>query len=125
MSLLQITGLNKRYGGFVALDGAELSVETGEFHGLIGPNGSGKSTFLKCIAGAHLPSGGSIEFAGQSIGTAPVRTGPLMRFTRSTPSAVQGTDPPRERAALRPLFRPSSWKPEPSHAPANQSPRAP
>jgi len=74
MSLLQITGLNKRYGGFVALDGAELSVETGEFHGLIGPNGSGKSTFLKCIAGAHLPSGGSIEFAGQSIGTAPVRT---------------------------------------------------
>lgn len=74
MALLEISDLTKRYGGFVALDKAALSVAQGEFHGLIGPNGSGKSTFLKCIAGAHLPSGGSIFFAGQNIANAPVRT---------------------------------------------------
>jgi ABC-type uncharacterized transport system ATPase subunit len=42
-------------------------VKRNSFHGLIGPNGSGKSTFLKAIAGAHLPSSGTICFNGQDI----------------------------------------------------------
>jgi branched-chain amino acid transport system ATP-binding protein len=44
--LLQVEGLGKRFGGFVALDGIELSVAEGERVGLIGPNGSGKSTLV-------------------------------------------------------------------------------
>jgi ABC-type uncharacterized transport system ATPase subunit len=42
-------------------------VKRNSFHGLIGPNGSGKSTFLKAIAGAHLPSSGTICFNGKDI----------------------------------------------------------
>ena len=50
-ALLQVRGISKRFGGFVALDGIDLDVEPGERLGLIGPNGSGKSTLVNCICG--------------------------------------------------------------------------
>jgi ABC-type uncharacterized transport system ATPase subunit len=49
----------------------DVVVEAGTFHGLIGPNGSGKSTLLKAIAGAYLPTTGTIRFDGQDITTSP------------------------------------------------------
>ncbi len=50
-ALLEVRGLGKRFGGFVALDGIDLSVAQGERLGLIGPNGSGKSTLVNCMCG--------------------------------------------------------------------------
>ena len=50
-ALLQIKGLSKRFGGFVALDRIDLDVQPGERLGLIGPNGSGKSTLVNCVCG--------------------------------------------------------------------------
>jgi branched-chain amino acid transport system ATP-binding protein len=67
MVLLEVDAVTKTYGPLRALDGVDLIVETGTFHGLIGPNGSGKSTLLKAIAGAHFPTTGSIRFDGQDI----------------------------------------------------------
>jgi len=52
MTLLKVTSLTKMFGQLRALDGVDLTVRAGTFHGLIGPNGSGKSTLLKVIAGA-------------------------------------------------------------------------
>jgi len=66
-TLLEVRGLRKRFGALRALDGVDVTVRPGSFHGLIGPNGSGKSTLLKAIAGAHLPDAGSIAFAGRDI----------------------------------------------------------
>jgi len=71
MSLLEVAGVTKVYGPLRALDGVDLAVEAGTFHGLIGPNGSGKSTLLKAIAGAHFPTDGSITFDGADITAAP------------------------------------------------------
>jgi len=62
--------VTKRFGGFVALDGVDLSVAAGERVGLIGPNGSGKSTFASCIAGT-LRGGGTIRFDGRDLGAMP------------------------------------------------------
>jgi len=58
--LLEVTGLSKRFGGFVALDGIDLTVAEGERVGLIGPNGSGKSTLVNCICGTlvNAPAAG-------------------------------------------------------------------
>ncbi len=67
MSLLAARQVTKVFGALTALDSAELAVQPNEFHGLIGPNGSGKSTLLKCIAGAEIPTSGSITLSGQDI----------------------------------------------------------
>ncbi len=84
MALLEVSGLTKVYGPLRALDGVDLCVEAGTFHGLIGPNGSGKSTLLKSIAGAHLPSTGAIRFDGADITQLPpyqrARSGLSLKF---------------------------------------------
>ena len=66
-ALLEARRLGKRFGALQALDGVDVTVRPGSFHGLIGPNGSGKSTLLKAIAGAHLPDAGTIAFAGRDV----------------------------------------------------------
>ena len=65
--MLQIDQVGKRFGGFVALDGINLSVAPGERLGLIGPNGSGKSTLVNCICGTLQNETGSVTFDGQKI----------------------------------------------------------
>ncbi|SEO29325.1 branched-chain amino acid transport system ATP-binding protein [Rhodospirillales bacterium URHD0017] len=66
-ALLQVSGLSKRFGGFVALDGIDLEVQTGERLGLIGPNGSGKSTLVNCICGTLHNETGSVRFADEAL----------------------------------------------------------
>jgi branched-chain amino acid transport system ATP-binding protein len=84
MPLLEVAGITKVFGSLLALDGVDVTVEAGTFHGLIGPNGSGKSTLLKAIAGAHLPTTGTIHFDGQDITTRPpyqrARAGLSLKF---------------------------------------------
>ena len=65
--LLQVSGLSKRFGGFVALADIELHVRPGERVGLIGPNGSGKSTLVNCICGTLRHENGTVQFAGQKL----------------------------------------------------------
>ena len=65
--LLQVENLGKRFGGFVALDGINLSVQPGERVGLIGPNGSGKSTLVNCMCGTLQNETGTVRFDGQIV----------------------------------------------------------
>jgi branched-chain amino acid transport system ATP-binding protein len=65
--ILEVQGLGKRFGGFVALDGIDLSVAEGERVGLIGPNGSGKSTLVNCICGTLTNETGSVRFNGEPM----------------------------------------------------------
>ena len=62
--VLTVSGVTKRFGGFVALQGVDVHVNAGERLGLIGPNGSGKTTLINCISGALFNDEGSIEFEG-------------------------------------------------------------
>ncbi|HWM45833.1 MAG TPA: ABC transporter ATP-binding protein [Xanthobacteraceae bacterium] len=65
--ILEVAGLGKRFGGFVALEGIDLTVAKGERLGLIGPNGSGKSTLVNCICGTLTNETGSVTFDGQDL----------------------------------------------------------
>ena len=65
--LLDVSNLNKRFGGFVALESISLSVQPGERVGLIGPNGSGKSTLVNCICGTLHNEAGSVHFDGHLL----------------------------------------------------------
>jgi branched-chain amino acid transport system ATP-binding protein len=66
-SLLEVTGLGKRFGGFVALDGIDLTIAKGERLGLIGPNGSGKSTLVNCLTGTLQNETGTVVFEGRPL----------------------------------------------------------
>ncbi len=63
-ALLEVDNIGKRFGGFVALGGINLSVKAGERLGLIGPNGSGKSTLVNCICGTLSHEMGTVRFDG-------------------------------------------------------------
>ena len=65
--LLQVAGLSKRFGGFVALESIDFAVTEGERVGLIGPNGSGKSTLVNCICGTLTNETGSVRFNGETV----------------------------------------------------------
>ncbi len=65
--VLQANGLSKRYGGLVANDDINFTVQRGELRGVIGPNGAGKSTFFKMLTCEIHPSSGQILFEGQDI----------------------------------------------------------
>src|SRR5712692_322218 len=68
--LLEITGLTISFGGLVAVDGVDLSVNTGEIVGLIGPNGAGKTTVFNCISRFYEPQRGTIRFKDRDITSA-------------------------------------------------------
>jgi len=65
--IIEGIGLTKMYGSFAAISNVNLSVERGEFMGLLGPNGSGKSTTLKAITGLLRPTSGTVRIDGVDI----------------------------------------------------------
>jgi branched-chain amino acid transport system ATP-binding protein len=69
--LLEVAGLTKRFGGFLAVNRVDFAVQQGEILGLIGPNGSGKTTIFNLIAGTLAPTAGSIRFEGREIAGLP------------------------------------------------------
>ncbi|MBK5924503.1 ABC transporter ATP-binding protein [Rhodovulum sulfidophilum] len=67
MGILEVKGVNKRFGGLQALGDVNLSVPENTVHAIIGPNGAGKSTLLNCLVGKLIPDTGSVMFDGQSV----------------------------------------------------------
>jgi branched-chain amino acid transport system ATP-binding protein len=67
MPILEVKALTKRFGGLVAVDKVDLSVEPGEIFAMIGPNGAGKTTLFNLVAGLYKPTSGQIFFNGRSI----------------------------------------------------------
>jgi ABC-2 type transport system ATP-binding protein len=62
---LECTGLVKRYGDVVAVDGLDLTIEVGECFGLLGPNGAGKTTTVEILEGLNEPDGGVVRVLGR------------------------------------------------------------
>ncbi len=63
--LLDIQGVNKRFGGLQALTDVGIRIMQGQIYGLIGPNGAGKTTFFNVITGLYQPDSGTFELAGK------------------------------------------------------------
>jgi ABC-2 type transport system ATP-binding protein len=68
-----VTNLEKRFGGFTAVDRVSFSVRAGEVFGFLGPNGAGKSTTIRMLCGILEPTAGTGTVAGFDIHTEPER----------------------------------------------------
>ena len=66
-AILDVRSLTKRFGGLVAVNNVEFSIQPGEIFAMIGPNGAGKTTCFNMIAGLYKPSRGQIVFDGKSV----------------------------------------------------------
>ncbi|WP_205473388.1 sulfate/molybdate ABC transporter ATP-binding protein [Nocardioides sp. SYSU D00038] len=70
---IDVSGVSKRYGDFVALDNINLTLPTGQLTALLGPSGGGKTTLLRIIAGLETPDGGSVVIEGNDATRLPVQ----------------------------------------------------
>ena len=68
---IEVTGLRKRFGPAVALDGVSFTVLPGRVTGFVGPNGAGKSTTMRMIAGLDEPTAGRVRVSGRDYRAAP------------------------------------------------------
>ena len=67
MRLLNVTNLTKNFGGLVAINNINFSMEPGQIVSVIGPNGAGKTTFFNMISGYYVPDSGTITFDGRNL----------------------------------------------------------
>ncbi|MBM2320811.1 MULTISPECIES: ABC transporter ATP-binding protein [Marivita] len=72
--MIEVKNLHRHFGGFRAVDGASLEIETGSITGLVGPNGAGKTTLFNVVAGVLPPTSGQVFMAGEDITGLPPHT---------------------------------------------------
>jgi ABC-2 type transport system ATP-binding protein len=102
--MLRVLGLEKRFGAFTVLAGADLSAGPGEAIALVGSNGSGKTTTLRCIVGLGRPDAGAIRVAGIDALREPRAARERMSYLPQKPS-FPGTLSVREVLAVTARLR--------------------
>jgi spermidine/putrescine transport system ATP-binding protein len=70
-AVIELVGVEKRFGDFVAVDGVDIAIQRGEFFSLLGPSGCGKTTSLRMIAGFEEPTKGEIRLEGEDVSRIP------------------------------------------------------
>jgi ABC-2 type transport system ATP-binding protein len=65
--VLEVRGIEKRYGAVRALAGIDLTIEAGAIYGFLGPNGAGKTTLIRIVAGLVAPTAGSVRLLGHDL----------------------------------------------------------
>ena len=81
--LLQVSSLDKRFGGIVATDDINLTIPERELHAVIGPNGAGKTTLIAQLSGQLTPDSGRIRFDSSDITTLPMPARSALGLARS------------------------------------------
>jgi branched-chain amino acid transport system ATP-binding protein len=82
-SVLRVRGLTRRFGGVVAVRDVDLDLRPGERRAVLGPNGAGKSSLFNLIAGADLPTAGSVELFGRDVTRLGARARTRMGLSRT------------------------------------------
>ena len=88
--LLEIRGLEKRYGSVHALKGIDVSIQPATVYGFIGPNGAGKTTTIRILAGLIRPTRGSVRLGGVDLQRDRIRAAQGMRSLVEVPSFYPG-----------------------------------
>lgn len=83
--MIEVFGLTKLYGEFVAVSELSFAVRAGEVLGLVGPNGAGKTSTLRCLAGIIPPTHGTIRIGGADLATQPIEAKRRIAFFPDEP----------------------------------------
>jgi len=83
--MIQVEGLTKLYGEFVAVNELSFAVKAGEVMGLVGPNGAGKTTTLRCLGGIIPPTRGTIRVCDYDIAKDPIAAKKQLAFFTDEP----------------------------------------
>ena len=83
--MIQVEGLTKLYGEFIAVNEVSFTVKPGEVMGLVGPNGAGKTTSLRCLSGIIPASRGTIRICGTDLAVDPVAAKRQIAFFNDEP----------------------------------------
>jgi branched-chain amino acid transport system ATP-binding protein len=81
--ILRLRGVGRRFGGVVAVSGADLAVRAGERRAILGPNGAGKTTLFNLISGEFPPTAGTVELFGTDVTAFPARKRARMGLSRT------------------------------------------
>src|SRR5207244_2800641 len=108
VSLLELRGIGRSFGGVRALDDVSLRVEEGSIVGLIGPNGAGKTTLFNVVSGLQ-PAEGSMVFDGVDIARLPPHRRALLGIARSFQNLGLMMDETAETNVLAALHRSAGY----------------
>ena len=101
MALLQLKSVSLHYGGDYLLDGADLSIETGERVALLGRNGCGKTSLMRLIAGEEVANAGDVIRTPGSV---------MTRLDQEVPQGVEGTVFTVVRGGISPTRHEEDWE---------------
>jgi branched-chain amino acid transport system ATP-binding protein len=83
VTILQVSGLSKRFGGVQAVQDVSFAIEAGTIHSVIGPNGAGKTTLFNLITGIYTPDSGRVVLAGEDVAGLPPEQLARRRMSRT------------------------------------------
>lgn len=89
MSMIEISGVKKSFGGSKVLKGIDLTVNKGDVIAILGPSGSGKTTFLRCINFLERADGGTITFDGEKFDLKSIHKRDINRLRKKTAFVFQ------------------------------------
>ena len=89
MAVVEVDGLTKKFGSFIAVDKLSFMIKEGEVFGLLGPNGAGKTTTIRMLAGLISPSEGSAKVKGFSVGDDSIRVRETVGILTENPSLYE------------------------------------
>ncbi len=90
--IIEVEGLRKEYGDFVAVEDLGFSISKGEIFGIVGPNGAGKTTTLKMLSGLVRPSRGTVTMKGLDIGRDAVKIKSFLGFLPEESPLYEGME---------------------------------
>src|SRR5262245_29856537 len=83
--MIEVAGLTKLYGDFVAVNELSFAVQPGEVLGLVGPNGAGKTSTLRCLCGIIPPTRGTVRICGHDLASDPIPAKQELAFFTDEP----------------------------------------
>ena len=118
-SFLELVGITKKFGDFVAVSEIDLAIKEGEFFTLVGPSGSGKTTMIRMLVGMDQPTSGDMRLNGELLNGVPANKRPTCMVFQSLALfphksvgeniefslKIAGVDPARRRARANELLQ--------------------